>query len=53
VEAAFMPFGIRLRDSKQPAQQVLTVSAEAWTTFLAATSSTREAIFGSSHATRP
>ncbi|MCX5333798.1 DUF397 domain-containing protein [Streptomyces sp. NBC_00140] len=41
VEAAFVPFGIRVRDSKQPGQRVLTVSAEAWTNFLVATSSTR------------
>ncbi|MEU5893422.1 DUF397 domain-containing protein [Streptomyces sp. NPDC047461] len=36
-----MPFGIRLRDSKQPEQQMLTVSAEAWTNFLAAASTAR------------
>lgn len=38
VEAAFIPCGILVRDSKQPGQRALTVSAEAWTSFLAAAS---------------
>ncbi|PZH13382.1 DUF397 domain-containing protein [Streptomyces sp. NTH33] len=37
VEAAFAPSGVLVRDSKQPEHPHLTVSAEAWTGFVAGT----------------
>jgi hypothetical protein len=41
VEAAFVPVGVLVRDSKQPDGPLVTVSAESWLKFLAA--STQEA----------
>lgn len=41
VEAAFVPRGVLVRDSKQPGRSLLTVSGEAWTSFLAALRHTR------------
>jgi hypothetical protein len=35
VEAAFVPSGVLIRDSKRPQHQHLTVSALSWTEFLA------------------
>ncbi|MGW5125546.1 DUF397 domain-containing protein [Streptomyces sp. NPDC004069] len=35
VEAAFAPSGVLVRDSKRPEQAHLTLSAEAWTGFVA------------------
>ncbi|MFI9603649.1 DUF397 domain-containing protein [Streptomyces sp. NPDC052043] len=35
VEAAFVPSGVLVRDSKRPEQAHLTLSAEAWTGFVA------------------
>ncbi|MET9850186.1 DUF397 domain-containing protein [Streptomyces ossamyceticus] len=35
VEAAFIPSGVLIRDSKRPAHALLEVSADAWTGFLA------------------
>ncbi|MBE8469518.1 DUF397 domain-containing protein [Streptomyces justiciae] len=37
LEAAFIPSGVLVRDSKRPAEPHLTVSARAWADFLAAT----------------
>jgi hypothetical protein len=37
VEAAFVPRGVLVRDSKQPGRIQISVSAEAWTGFLAVT----------------
>lgn len=34
VEAAFLPHGVAVRDSKRPGHLVVRVSAEAWTDFL-------------------
>ena len=36
VEAAFVPIGVLIRDSKQPEGPMVTVSTESWRTFLAA-----------------
>lgn len=38
VQAAIVPFGVLIRDSKRPAHQHLTVSALSWTAFLASLS---------------
>ncbi|NUR00319.1 MAG: DUF397 domain-containing protein [Streptomyces sp.] len=38
VEAAFVAPGVLVRDSKRPGHQHLTVSANAWASFLAAAS---------------
>ncbi|MFI7399001.1 DUF397 domain-containing protein [Streptomyces sp. NPDC049541] len=38
VEAAFIASGVLIRDSKRPGHQHLTVSAKAWASFLAASS---------------
>jgi hypothetical protein len=35
VEAAVIPFGVLIRDSKRPERQHLTVSAPSWAEFLA------------------
>ncbi|MEV4863554.1 DUF397 domain-containing protein [Streptomyces ossamyceticus] len=37
VEAAFVPTGVLIRDSKQPDAARLTVSTEAWCSFIAST----------------
>ncbi|PWI18155.1 DUF397 domain-containing protein [Streptomyces sp. Act143] len=37
LEAAFIPSGVLVRDSKRPASPHLAVSARAWASFLAAT----------------
>ncbi|MFF5492051.1 DUF397 domain-containing protein [Streptomyces aquilus] len=37
LEAAFIPSGVLVRDSKRPAAPHLTVSAPAWVGFLSAT----------------
>ncbi|MFI8533027.1 DUF397 domain-containing protein [Streptomyces aquilus] len=37
LEAAFIPSGVLIRDSKRPAAPHLAVSAQAWAGFLAAT----------------
>ncbi|MES5823544.1 DUF397 domain-containing protein [Streptomyces sp. RG80] len=37
VEAAFIPSGVLVRDSKQPQREMLRVSAAAWANFVAAT----------------
>ncbi|MEU1475924.1 DUF397 domain-containing protein [Streptomyces sp. NPDC005760] len=36
IEAAFVPVGVLVRDSKQPGGPLVTVSAAAWRKFLAA-----------------
>ncbi|MET7735153.1 DUF397 domain-containing protein [Streptomyces sp. NPDC005402] len=36
VETAFIPVGVLVRDSKQPEGPLVTVSAESWLKFLAA-----------------
>lgn len=41
VEAAFVPSGVLVRDSKRPEHPHLTVSAEAWAGFVAGTRHTR------------
>ncbi|MET8246179.1 DUF397 domain-containing protein [Streptomyces sp. NPDC005202] len=37
MEAAFIPAGVLIRDSKRPEHPHLVVSATAWTSFLAST----------------
>ncbi|NUP21884.1 MAG: DUF397 domain-containing protein [Streptomyces sp.] len=41
LEAAFIPSGVLIRDSKRPAPPHLTVSARAWADFLTATRRSR------------
>ncbi|MBK3643282.1 DUF397 domain-containing protein [Streptomyces sp. MBT33] len=41
VEAAFVPSGVLVRDSKRPGHRHLKVSGAAWTSFLAAVCASR------------